>query len=509
MPKSGITKDEIVAWGGPEVFNQGLALCNSGDVTDVAYDDETLEISGKIDRGDGWAMPVSLKLEAKGRITSHCPCYTNQKLGQVCPHITAIAIARMVIEMDESEDDEGTAPDGGQNEEEARAEDGDFIEVPAKPGFYAFVAGSRASLSIALDAWYGEIDFPACSLQQKRIVFLPDPDDDMVRRVRSMESEREALRELEKRGFEPGYRENDMKLYLVNPQKVMDFLGAGLPALRRRGWRIDLSENLEKIVDSIPSVLPVVRIKDAPGGAFDVSYAFEAGGREIPPAEIQAALNRGDGCILRDDGPVLLDNAAIETMHDVFRDTASSQNGAGAGWFRVGAVHAPYVAFSPATLSTSTLPPQRRMSKTPPLYPGKAQTRSNESLSENSAKSCGRTREPASTGCGISRIRLSTVFSPTKWAWARRSRRLHGFPCRARAQDRRSPRSSSRRRRSLETGKRRRGNSLRTSRLSSYRAPGARNFSARYLPRISSSRHTPFSSATSNRHTWTGISRRS
>ena len=71
MPKSGITKDEIVAWGGPEVFNQGLALCNSGDVTDVAYDDETLEISGKIDRGDGWAMPVSLKLEAKGRITSH------------------------------------------------------------------------------------------------------------------------------------------------------------------------------------------------------------------------------------------------------------------------------------------------------------------------------------------------------------------------------------------------------------------------------------------------------
>jgi len=350
MPKSGITKDEIVAWGGPEVFNQGLALCNSGDVTDVAYDDETLEISGKIDRGDGWAMPVSLKLEAKGRITSHCPCYTNQKLGQVCPHITAIAIARMVIEMDESEDDEGTAPDGGQNEEEARAEDGDFIEVPAKPGFYAFVAGSRASLSIALDAWYGEIDFPACSLQQKRIVFLPDPDDDMVRRVRSMESEREALRELEKRGFEPGYRENDMKLYLVNPQKVMDFLGAGLPALRRLGWRIDLSENLEKIVDSIPSVLPVVRIKDAPGGAFDVSYAFEAGGREIPPAEIQAALNRGDGCILRDDGPVLLDNAAIETMHDVFRDTASSQNGAGAGWFRVGAVHAPYVASSLAAL---------------------------------------------------------------------------------------------------------------------------------------------------------------
>ena len=47
--RSGITKEEIVDWGGPEVFNQALALCNSGDVRDVAYDDETLVISGKIE----------------------------------------------------------------------------------------------------------------------------------------------------------------------------------------------------------------------------------------------------------------------------------------------------------------------------------------------------------------------------------------------------------------------------------------------------------------------------
>ena len=352
MVKSGITQEEIISWGGPEVFNQGLALCNSGAVTDVEYDDESLKLSGKIERDDGWAMPVSLTLEAKGRIVSHCPCYANQKLGQVCPHVTAIAIAQTVLEMDSEDEPEptGASAEIESDDEPPEDEHGDFIEVPMKPGFYAFVTGSRASISIALDAWYGDIDFPACSLQPSSIVRLPDPDDDMVRRVRSLESERAAMKELEERGFERGYRENDMRLYLTNPQKVMDFLGAGIPALRRRGWKIELSEGLEKIVDAMPSVLPIVRIKDAPGGAFDVRYAFEAGGREIPATEIQAALNRGDGCLLRDGGPVLLDNVAIETMHDVFRDCAASQNGAAPGWFRVGAVHAAYVASSLASL---------------------------------------------------------------------------------------------------------------------------------------------------------------
>ena len=47
MIKSGITQEELIKWGGPEVFNQALALCNSGDVKNVAYDDDTLLVSGK------------------------------------------------------------------------------------------------------------------------------------------------------------------------------------------------------------------------------------------------------------------------------------------------------------------------------------------------------------------------------------------------------------------------------------------------------------------------------
>jgi len=346
MVKSGITKEELISWGGADVFNQGLALVNSGDVKSVEYDDETVTVSGKIERPDGWEMPVSFKLKERGRIESHCPCYANQKLGQVCPHVLAVAIAQMVVEMEDDERIERErAAASASGESEAPADEG-VVEVPMKPKFYAFVAGSRASLSIALDAWYGDIDFPACSLQADRTVYIKSEDDPDIRFVRSQDAEREAVKSLESWGFEPGYRASDLKVYCTDPQKVLNFLGAGLPALRRRGWQVELEERLYALTDSMKSVLPLVTIRDAPGGAFDVSYTFDAQGREVPPAEIQAALNRGDGYILRDGEVFLLDNKAIETMHGVFRDCASSQNGAPPGWFRVASVHAPYVKSS-------------------------------------------------------------------------------------------------------------------------------------------------------------------
>ena len=148
--KSGITHDEIIQWGGQEVFNQALALCNSGDVSDVKYDDDTLVISGKILQPSGYQMPVALKLKPNGRIDSKCPCPTNQRFGKVCPHVVAIGIAQMVMEMDEPEErprSDAPAPAAPPPEPEP-----EFIEVPMKPRFYAALAGSRASLSIMVDA---------------------------------------------------------------------------------------------------------------------------------------------------------------------------------------------------------------------------------------------------------------------------------------------------------------------------------------------------------------------
>ncbi len=349
MIKSGITREEVENWGGAETFNQALALVNSGDVTQVAYDDETVTISGKIARPDGWEMPVSLTLKERGRIESHCPCYQNQKLGTVCPHVVALGIAQFVLEMDEQTRDESVAKRadaGTSNGRETEEPEEEFIEVPAKPGFYAEVSGSRAALSIAIDAYYDDINFPACSMQAPDVVRLADPDDPLVRRVRSMPAERDAVKSVERWGFSPGYKDGDLKLYLTDPQKILNFLGAGLPDLRRRGWRVDLSDRLMALTDTMPTVVPVVTVCDAPSGAFDVQYTFDAMGRAISPVEIQAALNRGDGYIMKDGAVVLLDNTAISTMHEVFRDCATSQNGAPAGWFRVKGIHAPYVKAS-------------------------------------------------------------------------------------------------------------------------------------------------------------------
>ena len=37
MIKSGITREELIQWGGEEVFNQALAICNSGDVLKTRF----------------------------------------------------------------------------------------------------------------------------------------------------------------------------------------------------------------------------------------------------------------------------------------------------------------------------------------------------------------------------------------------------------------------------------------------------------------------------------------
>ena len=351
MVKSGISREELIGWGGPEVFNQALALCNSGDVSDVRYDDDTLTVSGKIEQPSGWAMPVKFKLEAGGRIHSNCPCETNQRYSQVCPHVVAIGLALSIMELDEPEvsrlpsqvlDGEGHETEDGRREEKET----NFIEVPISPRFYALVSGSRAALSIELDAWYGDIDFPACSIQPEKVIYLEDPDDDLVRRVRSMKTERDAVKFLEKFGFTPGYKEGDFKVYLTDPQKVLDFLGAGLPALRRKGWRVDLSERLMALTDTMPSLVPVVQVRDAASGDFDVKISFDAMGHEISPVEVQAAVNRGDGYIMKDGAVILLDNTAIGAMWNVFSDCALAKSEAPAGWVRYRGVYGSYVKSS-------------------------------------------------------------------------------------------------------------------------------------------------------------------
>ena len=362
--RSGITREMLESWGGQSVFAMGLSLCNAGDVSDVRYDAAKRLVSGKVRQSGGWEMDVGFTLEKSGYVLSHCPCAKNRRLGLICEHVVAVGLALWVIESEEERLRPEVEVENGNVKHRSPPQAStstslststspttspSYVEVPLKPRFSAYLSGSRASLSIELDAWYGdEINFPAGSVQAERTVYLPDPDDDLVRRTRSLPAERAAIEELKRWGFEPGYRANDLKFYVTNPQRVMKFLGVGYPSLRRAGWVFEMSPHLSELYDTFKAVVPVVKVKDAPDGAFDVAYEFSVG-KGLPPvpaAEVQAALNRGDGCLLKNGEVYLIDDDAIARMHEVFSDCAARQGDAAPGWFRVKGVYAPYVRSS-------------------------------------------------------------------------------------------------------------------------------------------------------------------
>jgi SNF2 family DNA or RNA helicase len=93
----------------------------------------------------------------------------------------------------------------------------------------------------------------------------------------------------------------------------------------------------------MPMVVPVVTVKDAPRGSFDVGYTFEVEGVPVDPRRIQDAVNRADSYILDGGKTYLIDTEAIASMRAVFDDCAKVQGNAERGFFRVGGIYAPYV----------------------------------------------------------------------------------------------------------------------------------------------------------------------
>ena len=353
MVKSGITQKELIGWGGADVFNQALGLCQAGLVVDVVYNDETLTVSGKILQPDGWGMPVTFHLEENYTIRSDCPCEANYQYGRICPHVVAVGIALWIQEMDETPAEKpapkfmkaltASSPTPSTEDDEA-----DLVTEPMAPSFRAELKGTRASLSLILDAVYDKVVIPAGSVQSKRVVWLPVPDDPYRRRVRSLELERQAMDILRDWGFTETTLSGDLRFQLANPQGVLDFLGTGLPALRNRGWIVTLSPRLMELTDQMPSVLPLVKVTDAPGGAFDISYEFVIPEKDlvISPNEVQGAVAREEGYLMKNGAVILIDRLGIASLQSVFHDCASRQNGAARGSFRVSKVFAPYVMAS-------------------------------------------------------------------------------------------------------------------------------------------------------------------
>ena len=139
--------------------------------------------------------------------------------------------------------------------------------------------------------------------------------------------------------------------------------------MRRMGWKITYSDRLLAALDELPRIVPVVDVSDAPGGAFEVGYSFEAGSRKVSQSEIQGAINRGDSYLMTPNGTYLLNIGAVQEMRDVFADCSETGTASRPGHFRLPRVYAPYVrgaltSFEEVDFDDETAPSWRELSAT-------------------------------------------------------------------------------------------------------------------------------------------------
>lgn len=219
-----------------------------------------------------------------------------------------------------------------------------FTLEPGAPKFRLTVRGSPASLAATLHAEYDGISLVAGKADAAGQFALPDPDDLMRYTVRNPAAETRALERLAVTGF-AGEHGEDLKP-IVGSREVLNFLGAGVPRLRRLGWKVELEGSVRSLMDSSDLATPVVRIADSSAGWFDVGFEYEDGkGQSLSEAEIQRALLKGDAFVERGGRTILLDADAIATAKQVFADCASGEGGA-PGTFRLDGVYAAYVKSS-------------------------------------------------------------------------------------------------------------------------------------------------------------------
>lgn len=220
-----------------------------------------------------------------------------------------------------------------------------FSLEQADPRFRLVVSGSRASLAAKLYAEYGEATLIAAREEKAGHFAIPSPDDLMAYRVRNLDAEKKALTRLGSVGFR-GYR-GDMLTSIVGQRDVLNFLGGGVPKLRRFGWRIELEGRVAPFMDEADFMTPIIHINETPTeGFFEVGYEYEStGGKSLSEGDIQRALNMGEAFVEKNGRTILLDIDAIETAREVFNDCAVGPGGE-AGTFRMNDIYSAYVQSS-------------------------------------------------------------------------------------------------------------------------------------------------------------------
>ncbi|MGD9874653.1 MAG: DEAD/DEAH box helicase [Kiritimatiellia bacterium] len=220
-----------------------------------------------------------------------------------------------------------------------------FTIEPAEPRFVLNVRGSPASLSAQLLAVYGEHSLAAGKADAAGQFALPDPEDLMRYTVRNPSREAQALEVLRDTGFAGEH--GDALAPVVGCREVLNFLGSGLPKLRRLGWTVALAGRIEPFMDELDFTTPVIHVENGEGGNwFEVGFMFEdTRGQSLSEAEIQRALMKGDSYVEKNGRTILLDADAIQTARNVFMDCATGE-GSRPGRFRLEGLYSAYIQSS-------------------------------------------------------------------------------------------------------------------------------------------------------------------
>ncbi len=220
-----------------------------------------------------------------------------------------------------------------------------FHMKPAKPTFRLVVKGSPASLAATLYARYNdEVELVAGRADMRGNFAIPDPRDLLRYRIRNMAAEKEAVEKLSITGFTG--RAGDTLKNIVGPREVLNFLGSGVPQVRRFGWQVELEGRVKPFAEKADYVVPVVHVDERESGNyFDVSYEYDIGTGSISERDIQRALMKGDSFIERNGRTILLDGDAILQAREVFEDCAVG-TGDKPGSFRMSGIYGSYVQSS-------------------------------------------------------------------------------------------------------------------------------------------------------------------
>ena len=215
-----------------------------------------------------------------------------------------------------------------------------FFMKPAKPTFRLQIKGSPASLAAKLIAVYEEgYELVAGRADRRGNFAIPDPRDLLKYRIRNMEAEKRAVEKLSRVGFEG--RAGDTLRNIAGVDEVLNFLGSGVPKIRRLGWEVVLEGRIKPFVEKTEVVRPIVRIDASDEvGYFDVQYDYQTEETSLSENEIRQALQAGQSYIEKEGKTVLLDGDAIMQALEVFEDCAAQED---EQRMRLSGIHSSYV----------------------------------------------------------------------------------------------------------------------------------------------------------------------